>query len=170
MKSLLPATLALLFSYLFLFTVGVVAYTVFTAPMATHFNGAGEVNGWMTRNENALFLLLIGTLPPGVIILTFFLIGRPRTLRLNNHGRRYEVPAEKMPELRNFLLGTGLWLASLIVLFMGGVEIVLMLSNSHPDPSLSGPALGVVLVLFLIGIGAFVIRTLVYFNRFMASR
>jgi uncharacterized membrane protein len=133
--------------------------------VATHFNGAGEPNGWMNRSDHQMFMLVFGLAFPGVIVLlsyaTRFL---PRGM-VNIPHRDYWLAPERRRETSNYLTHLSLWLACLAVGFVIGLELSIVQANRQHPPHLSLIALLVVVVPFLAGVIVWVLIVMRHFRR-----
>lgn len=76
--------------------------------VATHFNGSGEPNGWMSRSAHQEFMLIFGLAFPMVIVLLCYASRfLPRGL-VNIPHREYWLAPERRAETSNYLLGHSL--------------------------------------------------------------
>lgn len=114
-----------------IFSIAVfVAQCVFYYPnlpekMATHFNGAGEANGWMSKNN--FFLLQTGILL--LIVLEFtilpWLIGKFPTALINMPNKEYWFAEERRPKTIRILGHFFEWFSTaLLALFIGINQLV----------------------------------------------
>lgn len=111
MKSSYGAAFVLLLLYAFFLGYWAWSGTQLPDRLATHFNGSGEPNGWMSRSASQTFMLVFGFLFPLFIILvcsaTRFL---PVSL-INIPNRQYWLAPERRIEASNYLFRQSLWLA-----------------------------------------------------------
>lgn len=133
--------------------------------MATHFNGAGEADGWMSRSDHQLFMLIFGLAFPMVIVLlsyaTRFL---PRGM-VNIPNRDYWLAPERRTETSSYLVYHSLWLACLAVCFVIGLEFSTLQANLQHPPHLSLYALLVTVIPFLAGTVVWVVVVMRHFRR-----
>ena len=101
-------------------------YPNLPAQMASHFNGAGEPNGWMPKN--GYFLFLIGVLLFIFIQLTFLpaSIGKLPNSLINLPNKEYWLSEERRSETINVFRHFFEWFnAALIALFIGINQLVI---------------------------------------------
>jgi uncharacterized membrane protein len=151
MKSLVPRSIILALLY-----ACFMGYWAWSAPqlpelVATHFNGHGEPNGWMSRFANQMFMLLFGLCFPLLIVLlcyaTRFL---PSGLVSIPHPDYWLAP-ERRRETSYYLVGHSLWLACLAVCFVIGIQFSMVQANNQNPPHLSMPMILAVVGSFLAG-------------------
>ena len=102
--------------------------------LATHFNGAGKANGWMTRSEHSAFMLLFGL---GVPAFTLGLIGLMRLLpssMLNVPKPEYWRAPENYPKACAIMLTWAQWLAVGEVIWMTLLNRQILLANQIKPP------------------------------------
>lgn len=99
-------------------------------PVATHFDGAGNPNGWMSRNGYVVFMIAFGIGLPLLImgLIRVAPVRYPRRLRIPN--RSYWLAPERREETLRFLNAHVAWLATLMVLFVIAIHHLLLLANS----------------------------------------
>lgn len=125
--------------------------------VATHFNGSGVPDGWMSREKHLWGMVIFGVLFPGSIVgmcyAARFLPGR----FLNVPNREYWTAPERRKEVYDFLFRHSLWLACLGVGFVIGIHWMIVEANERATPELSTGQLMVVIGLFLAGMVAWVV-------------
>jgi uncharacterized membrane protein len=133
--------------------------------LATHFSAHGEPNGWMSRSDNQMFMLIFGLCFPLLIVLlcnaTRFL---PRGL-VNIPHRDYWLAPERRRETSNYLILHSLWLACLAVCFVIGLQFSIVHANNQEPPHLSMPMILAVVVPFLAGTVIWVVILMRHFRR-----
>lgn len=99
--------------------------------MATHFDGAGHPNGWMSRSEHLIFMAAFGVGFP------LFILGMCRAARylptsaINIPHRGYWLAAERRDESTDYLFQHSVWLACLGVAFITGLHWSVVFSNQR---------------------------------------
>lgn len=102
-------------------------------PVATHFDGAGRPNGWMTRSGYAIFMGAFGIGLPLLIWGLLPLLSRRYPTRVNIPNRSYWLAPERREDTILFLKWHMGWLAVLLVLFsLATHHLILMANASHP--------------------------------------
>ncbi len=152
---------------LLVLVVAVIVGTSGTLPerVATHFGHGGVVNGFMSRDGYIAFMLAFA------ILLPLFVVGMmgwvPRLTRSAGgipHAAYWFAPARR--DATNARLVSYACLAGCVVLlFMGGLHLVILDANAHAPPRLSEPAFFSMLAVFMVGIVGFVARMHCMFRR-----
>jgi uncharacterized membrane protein len=133
--------------------------------VATHFNGGGEPNGWMSRSDHQTFMLVFGLAFPLVIVLLSYATRfMPRSL-VNIPHRDYWLAPEKRAETSNYMIRHSLWLACLTVGFVVGIQFSIVQANAQLPPHLSNSMLLAVVVPFLTGTLVWVLILWRHFRR-----
>jgi uncharacterized membrane protein len=137
------------------------------ATVATHFDGNGRPNGWMTREGYRAFLLAftIG-LPLFVAAAIGWLPSRfPRAINLPN--REHWFAAEHRDAALAYLARHGCLLGCVMVLFSAAIHALILDAHAHSPPLLASEGLLWVLVVFVIAITAWAFSL---FRRFGVRR
>lgn len=156
MKLFLPL-LALIACFAILFGYVGISYTELPERIASHFDLQGNPNGWMTRGQLSVFMLAIGLFMPFSLLGTMAAIGwgwLPAKY-LNLPNREYWLAPERRPATALLLMESSLWYASANVLFITGMQWLVVDANrpGHGQHlSMTGLAVGV--AGFLIATGA----------------
>ena len=133
--------------------------------VATHFNSAGEANGWMSRSGHQMFMLVFGlAFPMGIVLLSYATRFLPRGM-VNIPHRDYWLAPERRRETSSYLAHHSLWLACLAVCFVIGLEFSIVQANRQHPPHLSLSALLAVVVPFLAGTMIWVLIVMRHFRR-----
>ncbi len=131
--------------------------------VATHFDGPGQPNGWMSRANNQAFTLVFGLAFPLFIVgLTYATRFLPSSL-VNIPNRQYWLVPERKQETSDYLVRHSLWLACLLVGFVTGIQYSIVQANKQSPPHLSSSTLLQVLAPFL---AAVVVWLVVLFHHF----
>lgn len=121
--------------------------------VATHFDFGGEPNGWMTRQGTVAFMAGMGIGLPlllaGVALLVRVL---PPSL-INIPRREYWLAPERRSQTAMLLFRHMLWLACLVVCFMGGIHYTLVRANQTVPPHMTSGLIWPMIAGFLAAIG-----------------
>jgi hypothetical protein len=105
--------------------------------VASHFNGAGQADGWMTRESYLAGMAAV------VLGVTAFIVGAFYVTRflspsaINLPQRDYWLAPERRQETFSFLFRAGLWLATLNATLMLSLHWLLVAANKVQPPRLS---------------------------------
>jgi serine/threonine-protein kinase len=147
-----------LFSYL--------AFSVSSLPncVATHFNGGGQPNGWMSKSFYMLFMAIFS------LVLPLFLIGVSFTLRFfpdkyfNIPHREYWLAPQRRAETFSYLFRHSLWFACIAVCFIIGIHFSIIQASSLTPAQLSTPMILGLLGCFLAGLVVWIVCMFRHFN------
>jgi ABC-type Fe3+ transport system permease subunit len=133
--------------------------------VATHFDGSGQPNGWMSRSSHLWFTLVLGLAFPliGAVLLfcTRFL---PDNL-INIPRRDYWLSAERRDDTFAYLFRQSLWFACIGVCFVTAIQFLIVRANLHAPGQLSTPLLFAVTGGFLLALAMWAISTILHFRR-----
>jgi uncharacterized membrane protein len=140
--------------------------------VATHFNGAGAANGWMTRQGFAQFDAAMGGFVLLVIVGVAFLIRVLPASLINIPHRDHWLAPERRRQTADKIFAHMLWLACIVVAFLMGINHLTFLANmSRGGPvHLPGAAFVGLLVAFLAAMGGWVAALYFMFPRPAAER
>jgi uncharacterized membrane protein len=116
--------------------------------VATHFDGAGNPNGWTTRSASMGFMTWTG-LGLAALFAGMGYVGRfipPRYFNIPN--AEHWLAPEHRQEVDEYLLRHFLWMACIVELFFIGLQATIVEANRHSPPVLSGPPFLLALVAF----------------------
>ncbi|HXZ60089.1 MAG TPA: DUF1648 domain-containing protein [Steroidobacteraceae bacterium] len=108
--------------------------------VASHFDGAGRVNGYMRRAPYIATLMVILVLPLLVVIVTNRALAAPNA-RINLPNREYWLAPERRDETIRFISGETSTLASLLIIFLCYVQWLVVRANAHSPPALDSRAM-----------------------------
>ncbi len=152
MKSLrLPLGIALFAFALFAISI-VTSIPALPDRVATHFNSAGDPDGWMSRT---VYLVGFSAITLGT---SFFMSALTYAVRffpasmLSIPREDYWRSPENHPRACAFLFRHTLWLAALNLFFMRSVHQTIIIANLDDPPSLSGGHSGVGIAIFITSI------------------
>lgn len=128
---------------------------------AVHFDAAGRANGFMTRTGCRDFMLASTLGMPLLIVIATTLLPRvlPPSL-INIPHRDYWLAPERAHDSLVFLSEQGLWFGCILVLFLAGVDGMLIEANAVSPPAFPNALLIAMLILFFCAVGAWGLRML----------
>ena len=162
-----PPLSALVFLIALVLGLGVIFWLGAGLPdrVATHFNAAGQADGWMPRGEAiksfALFAAGISLLTPVLMFCIRFLPAR----LLNVPRKEYWTRPENYRAACVFLFRSSLWFATLGVIFATGSFVLLVQANQSLQAVLNNAGLLALTALYLGGLLAWIVWLVVYFTR-----
>jgi hypothetical protein len=157
----LPATVfAVLYAALLVGLIG--SAGALPERLASHFDGSGKADAWMSRPG---YILLMGVMP---LVLGGLLVGMGKWAKhlpsehLKIPRREYWLAPEHRPHLDAILLRWFLWLACLMTVFFAVLHGITVVANRSVPPRLdSGPIIGLtvgVLLLVMVWVVSLVMR------------
>ncbi len=140
-KMPLPALLLALFAVIFLGSLAVAAVQM-PERVATHFNAAGNPNGWMSLRQHLLILGIGGTLLPAILATAFYGLRFTRAERLRIPNREHWLAPERRAETFAWLFRHALWFDCLWLAFFTAIGLLILQANTvHPPRLAPGPSL-----------------------------
>jgi uncharacterized membrane protein len=126
--------------------------------IATHFDGSGVPNGWMSRSTLGTFDFIFLFSLLAVVIGVAFLVRVIPTSLINVPNRDHWFAPERRRESHARMFAHMLWLACLLVAFIIGVNQLTFMANlRHGDAHLPGTGFVILLVAFLAALIAWVV-------------
>jgi serine/threonine-protein kinase len=165
MKSL--RTPASLFCLCYLGFLGYLAWSIPQLPekVASHFDAAGQPNGWMTRSFYVIFIASISTVVPCLTIAIFSIMRLFRNPMINIPHREFWLAPERRNETFAYLLRHAFWFASMLVAFFAGLHFLTVQANAQqPAANLNMPAFFAMLGCFLLGMLVWALSMLRHFQ------
>lgn len=135
--------------------------------MATHFDGNGDPNGWMTRSEHIVIMGFLGAFMPLFIMMVCWTARYLAASSVNIPHRDYWMAEERRIESTEFIFEHSVWLACLFVAFVTGLHWCVVFSNRLQPVRLPLEWVLSDAGLFLVGITAWVVCL---YRRFPAPR
>jgi uncharacterized membrane protein len=158
--------------YLVLTLLGVfllvdLALTVSSLPehVATHFDGAGNPNGWMSRRGYAIFMAALGIGLPAMIVVLLRVAPRWFPNRLSIPNRLFWLAAERREETLQFLQWHMGWLAALLAFFVIAIHHLIIMANAARPPGLPHTPFFFVIGCFLAGLAVWMVLLWLRFRR-----
>jgi uncharacterized membrane protein len=107
-------------------------------PVATHFNGHGKPDGWMSRSSHLLLMGAAG------LVLPLVIVGAMNAIRLFPSGlniprKEFWLSPERRQQTFGFLSRQALWFACVCVVFILGLQVMLVQANAQTPVQLSMP-------------------------------
>jgi uncharacterized membrane protein len=133
--------------------------------VASHFNGAGEANGHMSRGPYLTIMLLITALVPLLMVVIPSRALRAADARINVPNRSYWLAPERRAETIRFLSRQMATCAALVIVFLCYVQWLVVKANAHTPPAMNQSAFMVGLAVFLGCTCSWVLRVLRRFAR-----
>jgi uncharacterized membrane protein len=123
--------------------------------VASHFDGAGAANGFMTRDFYTWFMLgFVVGMPLLLVYLPAFVFSSPKA-RINVPNRQYWLAPERRQETVDFLCQHLARFGTLLLLLLCYVHWLVIQTNTRVPPKLSSP-------LFIGGLVVFVILSIIW--------
>jgi uncharacterized membrane protein len=125
--------------YAIFFTCLIATSAELPARCATHFNAAGEPNGWMTRGGYLHFICGMAAVIPLFMIVVSFVAGRFG--RLNIPHREYWLAPNRRATTVAIALRYVVVLAAMVVLLHAALHLLVVVANqdpAHPHMSFTG--------------------------------
>jgi len=135
-------------------------------PVATHFDGAGHANGWMSRRGYAIFMAAFGIGLPLLVLGLFRITPAWFPKRVNIPNRSYWLSPERRAETLQFLNWHMAWLGNLMVLFVIAIHHLVLMANASRPPMLPRTPLFFLMGCFLAGMAVW---TALLWHRFRRS-
>jgi uncharacterized membrane protein len=132
--------------------------------VATHFGFGGEPNGWMSRQGTVAFMAVMGLGLPLLLVGVSSLVRVLPVSLINIPRREYWLGPERRSQAAMLLFRHMLWLACLVVCFMGGIQYTLVRSNQTMPPHMPSGLIWPMLAGFLAAIGVWIIALLRQFS------
>jgi uncharacterized membrane protein len=133
--------------------------------VASHFDASGAPNGTMNRDSYRLFILGFTLGLPLLVVSMLGRVYRKSAGRMNIPNRDYWLAPERVEDTIAFLTGHAQWLGTLLVLLFCAMHHLLLQANSVQPPHLPGSGLNLLMLLPILGVGAWIITMLVRLRR-----
>ena len=129
--------------------------------VAVHFNAAGVADGFATRAGCRTFMLAFTLGAPLLIALVTGILPRllPASM-INIPNRRHWLAPARAAESIAFMSEQGIWFGCLFLVFLYGVDWMLVSANSRVPPTLDSTKFIWMLVIFFGSIGCLMLRML----------
>ncbi|MEY4483740.1 MAG: hypothetical protein RL693_1192 [Verrucomicrobiota bacterium] len=169
MRSRFPLFLLLLAAVFFIVCLWRDAATL-PAKLATHFDGAGKPNDWMTRTQHLTFMTLFGLGVPAFILGVFYSVRLFPASSLNVPQAAYWKSPEHYPEACRILFEHGLWFAVLLLVWMTLLNDLIVSANRTAPPQLDNGSILMLTGGLLAGMSLWIALLLLRFSRIPKAR
>jgi hypothetical protein len=165
MRILRAPVLVLGLLYVCFFAYLAVSSSQLPGRVATHFDGTGQPNGWMSRTAHLRFMAVFGLAFP-LFVPALIYASRLLPDRFYNLPHRdYWLAPARRPETMAYLLRHSLWFSSMALCFVIGINASIIHANSLAQAHLSTLlALGLV-GCFLAGTAVWAVSMIRHFKR-----
>ena len=120
--------------------------------IATHFNAAGQADGWMSRDAHIFSFLALGLGMSAFITGLCFAIRWFPAAKLNVPNRAFWQKPANRPVALAFLFHHSFWLGTLSLAFMVAVNRFIVLANESAGTTLATRGLQITSGVFIAGI------------------
>jgi serine/threonine-protein kinase len=154
-------------SLLYLFFLGYLLFSSGQLPdlVATHFDGSGRPNGWMSRSSHLLFTLVLGLAFPLFVVAILFVVRFLPDSIINIPHRDYWLAAGRRADTFAYLFRHSLWFACIGVSFVTSVHYLIVQANAQRPAQLSAPWLLGMAGCFLVSLAFWGIFLILHFRR-----
>ena len=158
---------ALVLGLLYLFFLGFLALSSGQLPdrVATHFDGSGLPNGWMSRSSHLWFTVVLGLAFPLIVAVVLFCIRFLPDSLINIPKRDYWLSAERRSDTFAYLFRQSLWFACIGVCFVTAIQFLIVRANLYRPAHLSTPLLFAVTGGFLLALAVWAIAMIRHFRQ-----
>lgn len=133
--------------------------------VASHFNGAGQADGWMSKSGYLWSVSGLGLLLPVLIVgLTYVTRFCPDWM-INLPNKGYWLGPGQRREAFAWLTAHSVWLASLVLGLFAATHCLTIKANQRVPASLPNTALFILMGIFLVGMGFWTISLIRHFRR-----
>jgi uncharacterized membrane protein len=155
----------IIFALMLLFAILYVAATVGTLPplVASHFDGSGYPNAFMSRRSYTKFVLAMSVgLPVAMVALLTMVYSNARDMKLPN--RDYWLAPERIGQTRSLLVNYAVWFGSTLVAMACYVHWLVLGAYRSVPPHLSNQLFGGGLLAFFLITGGWIVALLSAFR------
>ncbi len=150
---------ALLFAALYAAFLMALVFSLGLLPerVATHFNGAGNPDGWMSRPALLAGAAAFGLVFPLFVVAICSLLRFLPARFVNLPNRDYWLEPERRSATNAAVATHAWWLACLEIVFVGGMHFLLVQANRVQPPHVSNGGIAAVAGIFLIGVAFWIV-------------
>jgi len=151
---------------LYLLFVACLVLTASQLPplVATHFKTDGRADGWMSRAAHLRFMAVFGLLFP-FVVLGVTSLARLFPAALNLPRKQFWLAPERREQTFDYLRQQSLWFACFAILFILGLQLMIVGANTRTPAQLSMPLHFTLAGGFLAAIIAWLVITIRRFYR-----
>jgi serine/threonine-protein kinase len=152
---------------------GFVAYVVTSSAglperVATHFNGAGRADGWMSRPAHVGWTVVGGLAVPAIVVGVMFVMRFVSDEFVNVPNKAYWLEEGRRGETFDYLLRHGIWLGCWLVGLFIALQYLVVEANARRPAGL-GAAAGWLVGGFVAGVAGWVGVLIWHFARVPAK-
>ena len=157
---------ALILGLLYLFFFGCLARSSSQLPsrVATHFDGSGRPNGWMSRTDHLRFMTVFGLGFPLFVPALIYACRLLPDRYYNLPHRDYWLAPARRTESMAYLLRHSLWFSSIALCFVIGIHFLIIQANNLAQAHLSSLLVLAVAGCFLSGTAIWGASMMRHFN------
>lgn len=133
--------------------------------VASHFDASGGPDGYMNKSGYRLFILAFTAGFPLLIVTGLGLLYRRAAGRMNIPNRDYWLAPERAEATIAFLTAHAQWLGSILVVLFCAMHHLLLQANSVQPPHLPGSGLTLLMLVPVLGVGAWITTLMVRLRR-----
>jgi uncharacterized membrane protein len=157
--------LIVLAAMLFVFvTVLLSTSSLLPNTVATHFDAAGQPNGWMPRQGAVLVMGLTGLGLPLLLVGSAWLVRVLPARMINLPHRQYWLASERRFETFQWLRWFLLWVSCLETAFLTAIHVMIVLANRAPAGTLSSPLMYTTIAVFISGLALLSVKLFQHFK------
>ncbi len=138
--------------------------------IATHFNAAGQADGWMSRDSHVLSFLSLGLGMSAFIVALCFAIRWLPASKLNLPNKEFWQKPANRPLALSFLFFHAFWLGTLSLVFLGAVNYFIVAANQAATSTLATSGLQITSGLFIAGVVAWSVLLVRFFQKNKPAR
>ena len=132
--------------------------------VATHFDGSGRPDGWMSRADHLRFMLVFGLAFP-MFVPALVYLGRFLPDQCYNLPHRdYWLAPARRPETMAYLLGHSLWFSPMALSFVIGLQALIIRANGLGQARLSTSLILLLAGCFLAGTAVWAVNLIRHFK------
>lgn len=152
--------------------IGVVLFDQQQLPsqIASHFDGAGNANGWSSRASFTGWMLGLGLGMPAFVCGVMYSIRFFPSSLLNVPHPEYWRAPQNYGKACDFLFRSSLWFGSAFLLWQAAFSHLIATANLSTPPKLDGSQVALVTAFLLIATAAWIVTLLWFFFRLPAGR
>ncbi len=133
--------------------------------VASHFGRSNLANGWMSRDGYVVFMLCFSLGVPLFVVVAIGWLPRVMPRLVNLPNREYWLSGERREEALDYLLEHAYRLGSVTLLFMLGVQLLVLDANKAQPPRLASGLLVLLMVLLFAALGLWTLALLRRFRK-----
>jgi uncharacterized membrane protein len=112
----------------------VATYAMLPARVATHFDFAGNANGFMMRTDYMLLMAAIGLGVPVLLLFVTVLLPYLVPNRLRIPSRDYWTAPERRSQTQSSIATVGLFMSAVVTAFLIAMQLLVVEANARTPP------------------------------------